>query len=69
MAFAEVAARISGGSVQAAGQIFKRITEHRAFEDVVNEDFWIPWSPWPVDEVQKHFGATMGDDILVSLRL
>jgi len=66
MAFAEFAAQISGGTVEAAGNIFRRITEHSAFEDAVNEDFWMPCSAWPVDPLQKRIGATMGDDILVS---
>ena len=65
MAFAEVAARISGGSVEAADNIYKRITEHGAFENAVNDDFWIPSSSWPVDEVQNLIGATMGEDIQV----
>ena len=65
MAFAEAAAKMLGGTVEAAGNIFKRITEHDAFENVVNEDFWIPSSSWPVDEVQHHIGVTMGEDIQV----
>lgn len=56
--------------MEAASSLHGWISNHPAYEDVVNKDYWIPASHWPVgDEFQKRVGKTMGDDIMVRLAI
>jgi hypothetical protein len=67
LAFAQIAVRNSGGSVEAASNIRRWMSENPAFEDIVQDDIWIPTSHWVAhDEMQQRIGATMRDDILAS---
>jgi hypothetical protein len=36
----------SGGSAEVSTSMIQWITQHRSFEDVVQEEYWIPTSPW-----------------------
>ncbi|GLB35760.1 putative methyltransferase [Lyophyllum shimeji] len=69
LAFAQIAIRNSGGSVEAAENIGPWVTNHPAFEDAVYDDFWVPTCHWPVgDDFQMRLGATMRDDICAFLK-
>ncbi|KAG5647661.1 hypothetical protein DXG03_008384 [Asterophora parasitica] len=66
LAFAQIAIRNHGGSVEAADNLRAWVTNHPAFEQQVYEEFWIPTSRWPRgDEFQMRMGTIMGDDICV----
>lgn len=70
LAFAEIAVRNSGGSVEAAENLRSWVSNHPAFEAAAYQDYWIPASHWTVgNESQIRIGATMRDDILVGLNL
>ena len=68
LAFAQIAVRNSGGSVDAASHVQSWIANHPAFEDAVCQDYWIPTSTWVQgNEAQMRTAETMRDDILVCL--
>lgn len=70
LAFANLAARNRGGDVDAATHIHSWIANHRAFEDVVYREFWVPACHWRTDsDFEMRMGASMRDDILVSTLL
>ncbi|PFH52328.1 hypothetical protein AMATHDRAFT_57399 [Amanita thiersii Skay4041] len=65
LAFAVAAIRNHGGDVDAPLKLETWIRRHPAFEDVVNADFWLPSSPWKIDDpalMQK--STILRDDIL-----
>ncbi|KAG6911375.1 hypothetical protein DXG01_001046 [Tephrocybe rancida] len=68
LAFAKIAIKSSGGSVDAADNLQSWITNHPALEDPVYQEFWMPTSHWPKDDFMKRIGMTMGDDICAFLK-
>ncbi|KAF5385302.1 hypothetical protein D9615_001170 [Tricholomella constricta] len=69
LAFAQIAIRNSGGSVEAAENLKSWVTHHPAFEDPVYQEYWIPTSQWANgNDFLMRVGATMGEDICAFLR-
>lgn len=66
LAFAQIAAKRSGGCTDAATHLAEWVSNIPAFEEVVAEDVWIPATNWcKGDAKMMRIGATMRDDILV----
>jgi len=69
LAFAKIAIRNSGGSVEAAENIRSWVTNHPAFENPVYQDFWVPTCHWSSgDDFLMRIGATMREDICAFLK-
>ncbi|KAF8641132.1 hypothetical protein AX17_000774 [Amanita inopinata Kibby_2008] len=65
LAFAASAIRGRGGDVDAASQLETWVRNHPAFQGVVIREFWLPTSPWNMDDVDMVQKSTiLRDDIL-----
>jgi len=77
MSYINRAVKGRGGEAEASIHLHEWVSDHPAFENVVNREFWMPCSPWmrsekpggdPVTNFWNGIGATMRDDIKAFLK-